>query len=173
MTENLYELTREEEIEIAREKAERAITINKNRRDEKFGLEKKLSILENGKSKVFEKWEKYGLITKEEFKEALIWLCNDPLSDRFDLTRQISLDITLDMRNKILDEKYDGKYGLNYDESNLKGKIVKLERRYRYSKDNQYEELEKREFIGYYDIETGFGHRADAFTLDLAPYDNI
>lgn len=43
-----------------------------------FRLERKIAYLNRGESKVFKNWRKYGLITKEEFEEALRWVCEDP-----------------------------------------------------------------------------------------------
>ena len=56
-------------------------------------------------------------------------MCKDEGNSRGQLTREIGLVVTKDAQNKLLGE-VEPKYGAPYDENNLKGKIVKLERKY-------------------------------------------
>lgn len=88
----------------------------------------KIKLVELGKSEVFAKWQELGLITKEEFIEALKWVCEDPLDEKGKLTREIALEISNDMQEKIFSDMSNGKFGGKYDPENLKGKIVKLKR---------------------------------------------
>lgn len=97
-----------------------------------FNLDIKLKIIEAGGSEVLKDWEKYGLITKDEFIEALTWVCNDPLNDDGRLTRKIGLQVTPDMKQKIMKEE-NPKFYLGHDENNLRGEIVKLKKVYGYS----------------------------------------
>ena len=96
-----------------------------NMAENNFNLNTKLKILENGGSEVFSNWEKYGLITKEEFTSALTWLCHDPLDEKHRLTRAIGLYVTPDMEEKVLKET-NPKFYTGHDENKLKGHIVKL-----------------------------------------------
>ena len=107
-----------------------------------FHLDTKLKIIEADGSEVFKNWEKYGLITKEEFIEAITWLCEDPLNEFGELSRRIGLDVTQDMENKVIEEQ-NPRFNFGYDENNLKGKIVKLRQVYD----------EKGKFVGLYKIE--------------------
>lgn len=88
----------------------------------------KIKLVELGTSEVFAKWQELGLITKEEFIEALKWVCEDPLDEKGKLTREIALEISNDMQEKIFSDMSNGKFGGKYDPENLKGKIVKLKR---------------------------------------------
>ena len=88
----------------------------------------KVKLVESGKSKVFAKWQELGLITKEEFIENLKWVCEDPLDEKGKLTREIALEISNDMQEKIFSDMSNGKFGGKYDPENLKGKIVRLRR---------------------------------------------
>lgn len=109
-----------------------------------FDLDIKLKIIEKDGSEVFKNWQKYGLITKEEFIEAITWLCEDPLNEDGQLTRTIGLDVTQDMENKVIEEQ-NPRFNFGYDENNLKGRIVKLRQVY-----------DKRgKFVGLYKIEDG------------------
>lgn len=89
----------------------------------------KIKLVELNKSKVFAKWQELGLITKEEFIKALKWVCEDPLDEKGKLTREIALEISNDMQEKIFSDMSGGKFGGKYDPENLKGKIVKLRRK--------------------------------------------
>lgn len=131
-----------------------------------FRLERKIAYLNRGDSKVFENWQKYGLITKEEFEEALRWVCEDPLTEDGKLTREIGLHVTHDMENKLLSERMDGgaKFAMPFNENSLKGKIIKLKRVYDKNKN----------FIGFYNINnnkvwTGNGRRK----ISLSAMDSI
>lgn len=109
-----------------------------------FDLDIKLKIIEKDGSEVFKNWQKYGLITKEEFIEAITWLCEDPLNEDGQLTRTIGLDVTRDMENKVIEEQ-NPRFNFGYDENNLKGRIVKLRQVY-----------DKRgKFVGLYKVEDG------------------
>ena len=109
-----------------------------------FDLDIKLKIVEADGSEVFKNWQKYGLITKEEFIEALTWLCEDPLNEHRELSRRIGLHVTHDMENKVIEEQ-NPKFSFGYDENNLKGRIVKLKQVY-----------DKRgKFVGLYKVEDG------------------
>lgn len=88
----------------------------------------KIKLVESGKSEVFAKWQELGLITKEEFIDNLKWVCEDPLDEKGKLTREIALEISRDMEEKIFSDMSNGKFGGKYDPENLKGKIVKLRR---------------------------------------------
>lgn len=92
-------------------------------------IDVKIKLVELGKSEVFAKWQELGLITKEEFIEALKWVCEDPLDEKGRLTREIALEISNDMQEKIFSDMSGGKFGQKYDPENLKGKIVKLRRK--------------------------------------------
>lgn len=107
-----------------------------------FHLDTKLKIIEAGGSEVFKNWQKYGLITKEEFIEAITWLCEDPLNEFGELSRRIGLDVTQDMENKVIEEQ-NPRFNFGYDENKLKGRIVKLRQVYD----------EKGKFVGFYKIE--------------------
>lgn len=89
----------------------------------------KIKLVELNKSKVFAKWQELGMITKEEFIENLKWVCEDPLDEKGKLTREIALEISNDMQEKIFSDMSNGKFGGKYDPENLKGKIVKLRRK--------------------------------------------
>ena len=88
----------------------------------------KVKLVESGKSEIFSKWQELGLITKEEFIENLKWVCEDPLDEKGKLTREIALEISNDMQEKIFSDMSNGKFGGKYDPENLKGKIVRLRR---------------------------------------------
>ena len=53
-------------------------------------LAKRKAVIE-GKSAIFKDWQAHSTITKEEFIEALDWLCSDPLDKKGRLTREIGL----------------------------------------------------------------------------------
>lgn len=88
----------------------------------------KIKLVKSGKSQVFAKWQKFGLVTEEEFIENLKWVCEDPLDKNGKLTREIALEISNDMREKIFSDMSGGKFGRKYDSTKLKGKIIKLRR---------------------------------------------
>lgn len=94
-----------------------------------FNLDIKLKIIEEGESEVLKDWQKYGLITKDEFVEALTWVCNDSLNEDGRLTRKIGLQVNPDMQQKIMKEE-NPKFYLGHDENNLRGEIVKLKKVY-------------------------------------------
>ena len=91
-------------------------------------IDVKIKLVELGKSEVFAKWQELGLITKEEFIENLKWVCEDPFDEKGKLTREIALEISNDMQEKIFSDMSNGKFGGKYDPENLKGKIVRLRR---------------------------------------------
>lgn len=41
-------------------------------------LEKKIKLVEEGKSRIFKDWNHHAGITKEDFIEGLKWVCSDP-----------------------------------------------------------------------------------------------
>lgn len=101
----------------------------------------KEKIVMNDGSKVFKNWNQFGMISKNEFLEALKWVCMDPM-DNGRITRKIGLEVTKDMTNKILSEK-NSKFANAYNENNLKGRIVRL-----YLVNNAYYDADSREFKG-------------------------
>lgn len=62
------------------------------KRKHDFETKKKI-VLEN-RSRVFKEWAKHSAITKEEFVDALEWVCDDPLDEYSRLTRGIGLEPT-------------------------------------------------------------------------------
>ena len=97
-----------------------------------------------GRSKVFENWHRYGLVTEDEFIEGLEWLHADPLDGQGRLTRELGLRISPDMRRK-LDGEQDATYASPYDETRLKGELVRLRQ--------VYDSLGS--FYGYYRVDDG------------------
>ncbi len=118
-------------------------------------LEKKIYRVKSGKSEIFEEWKKYGLIAEEEFIEALEWLAEDELLEDKHTTREIGFNMSRHMKNKLLSEKTDGseKFARPYDETKLKGKLVKLGKSWGkvYCPDGSH----WYDFRGFYDAETG------------------
>ena len=108
---------------------ERKEKITEYMKKRKFDLEVKIKKVVDDRSEVFKEWEKYGLITKDEFIEALKWLCDDPLNEDRELTRRIGLEVTRDMDQKMIKEE-NPKFYLGHYENNLKGKIIKLKQVY-------------------------------------------
>lgn len=110
-----------------------------------FEIKKKI-VLEGGSS-VFDNWNKCGLISKAEFIEALKWLCDDPEdAPGGGMTREIGLEVTPDMETKLFMEgpasdMEKAAFGGTWDESKLKGRIVRLRRVYD----------SRGEFVGFYD----------------------
>jgi hypothetical protein len=60
-------------------------------RDAGFGLQAKKKIVEAGNSAILKNWQSVSIITKEQFLEALEWLCADPLDECSRLTREVGL----------------------------------------------------------------------------------
>ena len=114
-------------------------TINKE--EIKMNLKTKIKIVENGGSEVFNNWSKWGLITMEEFIDALKWLEEDPYSDYGTMTREVALELTPDAWKKAWGEVNEV-LKRPYDENNVKSKIIKLERVYN-----------KKDFVGFYRID--------------------
>lgn len=54
-------------------------------------FETKKEIVLAGNSKIFNNWAEHSNITKDDFIEALGWLCNDPLNAEGKMTREIGL----------------------------------------------------------------------------------
>lgn len=54
-----------------------------------FEIKKKIVL--SGNSEIFKNWSEHSNITKEDFIEALEWLCNDPLDESGRMTREIGL----------------------------------------------------------------------------------
>lgn len=99
-----------------------------------YDIKKKL-VAENH-SEVFKNWHEVAGITKEEFLEALKWVCDDPKDEKKRLTREIGLIVTPDAKIRYR-VKYDPEgakfYGYDensYDEEKARGHIVKLVRTY-------------------------------------------
>lgn len=80
-------------------------------------------------TKIFKNWQKYGLISLEDFTENWNWVNQDPLDETGHLTRSMGLEVTKDMETKALNEN-NPMANLPYDENNLQGKIVRLERKW-------------------------------------------
>ena len=64
-------------------------------------------------TKIFKNWQKYGLISLEDFTQNWEWVNQDPLDETGHLTRSMGLEVTKDMETKV-----------------LQGKIVRLERKW-------------------------------------------
>ncbi|QLI95444.1 hypothetical protein H0G69_10575 (plasmid) [Limosilactobacillus mucosae] len=77
-------------------------------------------------TKIFKNWQKYGLISLEDFTENWNWVNQDPLDETGHLTRSMGLEVTKDMETKAINEN-NPMANLLYDENNLQGKIVRLE----------------------------------------------
>lgn len=54
-----------------------------------FEIKKKIVL--TGASKVFKNWSEHSTITKEDFLEALEWVCADELNENGKMTREIGL----------------------------------------------------------------------------------
>jgi hypothetical protein len=87
-------------------------------------LDSRIERVLKGKSRVFTNWNKFGLITEDEFIDALKWLFEAPEE------REVALEISRDMENKVLSERADGgeKFAMPYDETKSKGAILRLRR---------------------------------------------
>lgn len=118
-----------------------------------FTLKKQL--VENGKSQVFNNWNKLFGISKDEFIKNLEWLCNDPQNGKSAttfkndaLTREIAIEANNEAMKRAefmaMDEKARKMFGENFDESKCEAHIVKLTRKF-----NKLDATE------YYNIETG------------------
>lgn len=130
-----------------------------------FHLETKIKVIKAGASKVFQSWQEWGLITEDEFIDALTWLCDDPLTEDGRLTRELGMIETEDMRKKQMMARPNGhKFASSYDESKLKGELVKLKRVYD----------ERGNFVGFYRIDTGlhFGGSGSS-RVSISPMDRI
>lgn len=102
----------------------------------KHDYETKAKIVRKGGSEVFANWHKCGLVTEDEFLEALEWLCDDPGdAPGRRMTREIGLEVTPDMEMKLFmegpaTEMEKAAFGGSWDESKLMGRIVRLRRVY-------------------------------------------
>ena len=102
----------------------------------KHDYETKAKIVRKGGSEVFANWHKCGLITEDEFLEALEWLCDDPEdAPGGRMTREIGLEVTPDMETKLFmggpaTDMEKAAFGGSWDESKLRGHVVKLHRVY-------------------------------------------
>lgn len=89
----------------------------------KFNFERKKKTVLEGKSKIFENWKERSNITKEEFLDALLWVCSDPKNGgkmKCQTTREIAL--TPNGIKKLAKVYDDGMPGLcDYDELRRKG----------------------------------------------------
>ncbi len=140
--------------------------ITEDMRAKKFNLNHKTAQVKAGESRVYKNWKEWGLVTEEEFIDALTWLCDDPLNEDGKLTRGLAMLESKDMREKKLSERTDGgeKFALPYDESKLKGELVKLKRAYD----------ERGNFVGFYRIDTGFHFGGSgSFKVSISPMDRI
>ncbi|WP_288891548.1 hypothetical protein [uncultured Sneathia sp.] len=113
----------------------------------------------NGKK--FKEWQKYGLISEEEFLETYEWLKEDKLENNR-CKRALALTITNDMLHKITCEQ-NPKFGLKYNPNNLKGRIIKLHCVYSTIDD----------FLAWVDIETGETVSRTVHTDVINAKDNI
>lgn len=55
-------------------------------------FEIKKRIIESGESSVLKEWQRYSSISKEDFLEAVEWVCQDPFDARGRITRKIGLE---------------------------------------------------------------------------------
>lgn len=135
-------------------------TINVNNQ---WRLEKKIELVKSGQSRVFKEWQLYGGITEEEFIEGLKWLAEDPMTEKGNPTREISIIPTQDAIEKIWLEKGEpwSKMVTEIDEDNLKTEIIKIERLYevRYDEDGKPYDW----FTGRRDVKTGYRTNAKFF----------
>lgn len=53
--------------------------------------ELKAERVKSGNSKVFTNWKAHSTISEADFLDALKWVCDDPLNEKGDLTREIGL----------------------------------------------------------------------------------
>jgi hypothetical protein len=67
---------------------------NKYARAAHYHLDAKKKIVEAGNSRKLKEWQKYSTVTKEEFLDALEWLCDDPLNQWHRPTREVGLTPT-------------------------------------------------------------------------------
>lgn len=139
--------------------------ITEDMREKRFNLKHKTAQVKAGESRVYENWKEWGLVTEDEFIDALTWLCDDPLTEDGRLTRELGMIETEDMWKKQMMSRPNGhKFASSYDESNLKGELVKLKRVYD----------ERGNFIGFYRIDTGlhFGGSGSS-RVSISPMDRI
>lgn len=139
--------------------------ITEEMKAKRFNLKHKTAQVKAGRSKVFQNWKEWGLVTEDEFIDALTWLCDDPLTEDGKLTRELAMIETEDMWKKQMMSRPNGhKYASSYDESNLKGELVKLKR--------VYDKCGN--FVGFYRVDTGlhFGG-SGSFKVSISPMNSI
>lgn len=140
--------------------------INEDMKAKRFNLNHKTAQVKAGESRIFKNWQEWGLITEDEFIDALTWLCDDPLTEDGKLTRELAMLESKDMREKKLSERTDGgeKFALPYDESKLKGELVKLKRVYD----------ERGNFIGFYTVDTNRLYEGSGcYKVSISPMNRI
>ena len=68
--------------------------INRYALENNHFFETKKKIVLAGESRIFNNWKEHSTITREEFLEALEWVCSDPLKEDGRMTREIGLTPT-------------------------------------------------------------------------------
>lgn len=83
---------------------------NYDKKFERNCFEIKKNLVLNNKSQIFKNWKEHSTITKEDFIEALEWLCDDPMNKQNRCTREIALTptkiIKLDVVYRVVPEYY-------------------------------------------------------------------
>ena len=69
--------------------------INRYALENNHFFETKKKIVLAGESRIFNNWKEHSTITREEFLEALEWVCSDPLKEDGRMTREIGLTLEL------------------------------------------------------------------------------
>ena len=68
--------------------------INRYALENNHFFETKKKIVLTGESCIFNNWKEHSTITREEFLEAIEWVCSDPLKEDGRMTREIGLTPT-------------------------------------------------------------------------------
>ena len=76
--------------------------INRYALENNHFFETKKKIVLAGESRIFNNWKEHSTITREEFLEALEWVCSDPLKEDGRMTREIGLTPTRIIRTENL-----------------------------------------------------------------------
>lgn len=104
-------------------------------------LNAKKELVENGKSQVFNNWNKLFGINKDEFIKNLEWVCNDPQNGKSAttfkndaLTREIAIEANGEAMKRAesmaMSEEARKMFGENFNESKCEAHIVKLTRKF-------------------------------------------